>query len=433
MLSQNGDILLENSTRCVKLPHFFMKKTTRHIVPNFDKFEKVNNFQFITKHHSCLLTQKPHLCPCSVTMSLTRGQYAWFSISEGFLRFDNTGRSTTESLSTELSVENHQRLNVEKHSLDWKFHWLVGLTDGDGSFTVDPHLKPNGHISWNLAFKISLKVYNKRALMKAKKILGVGKVESSPDNMITFRIRDRELLNKHVFPLFDRVPLLTHKHYDYIRLRQIARLLDDPFLCEKERQQKIHYLYCLKSSREAIAPIWHQKFPEIADLDDFVKRFKQNTKLTFDVTRPQIETVLSLPWLSGFVEADGSFYIVNKDKATGRFCHAFGLCQIGNCLVMQSIRVYLKICAKIQYRQPASFKNRKHKGDYKIETTNWRTLAIIREVFQNNLLGMKSQEFRIWERTFKFRHFHKKLEQTQMLLRKQRTRWKLDNVSKKQV
>jgi hypothetical protein len=39
-------------------------------------------------------------------------------------------------------------------------------------------------------------------------------------------------------------------------------------------------------------------------------------------------------------------------------------------------------------------------------------------VFTCNLLGIKSLEFRIWERSFKYHRNYKKLQQIQTLLRK---------------
>jgi hypothetical protein len=82
----------------------------------------------------------------------------------------------------------HQRLNVEHPSSSWFCQWLVGVTDGDGTFSIS---KQNN--SWNLVFKISQSSYNLRLLYYIKRMLGVGHVtvEKSSD-MASFRIRDRK-------------------------------------------------------------------------------------------------------------------------------------------------------------------------------------------------------------------------------------------------
>ncbi|OMJ07113.1 cytochrome c oxidase subunit 1 [Smittium culicis] len=58
----------------------------------------------------------------------------------------------------ELAWENkntHQRLNVEVSKDLWFKQWLVGMIDGDGSFSV-----LNQNDKWNLTFKISQNTYN---------------------------------------------------------------------------------------------------------------------------------------------------------------------------------------------------------------------------------------------------------------------------------
>lgn len=349
-----------------------MKKTTRHQ---------------LYSHTAVSLHGTAHFW--SVTMSLTRGQYAWFSTQR----------------------ESHQRLNVEKHSPDWKRQWLVGFTDGDGSFSVDPHRKPNGQIIWNLVYKISQKSSNTRALMKARAILGAGKIEPpTPDDMVTLRIRDRSILKKHVFPIFDHIPLLSTKHYDYLRVRHISRLLDDTTLSRRERDQRISFLHALKTKREAIAPIWHHQLSTV----EFSQLHDPEKILALEITKPMADSVISLPWISGFIEAEGSFYIVRKDDT--RYCHGFGLSQAGNGLLMQAIRSSLKIVSHVKFRKPA----KSHTSFYSIETTNWRNIQFIRDGLRKNLVGMKSLEFRLWERTMKYRGNNSKLAEIQHQFRQLR-------------
>lgn len=391
MQSRNGNILFRKLHSMRGTPQKlrtsqFTKKTTRHQ-------RESSTWDF----------------PCHVKMSLTRGQYAWFSTLE---------------LVNQEHVESHQRLNVEKHSQDWQQHWLVGLVDGDGTFTIDPQKKSNGTMVWNLVFKLSLHQYNARAIFKAKKILGAGHIQSTPDKNLTLRIRDRQVMKKHLFPIFDHIPLLSNKHYDYVKLRKIDQLLDTTTLEKRRRDQQIQDVLNNKTSRNDLAPVWLEIVSK-QDLKDFLETGK------IELIKLQVDKIITIAWLSGFIEAEGSFYIVCNDKQKDRYCHAFGLSQQGNALLMQAVRSFLKIVASVKHRKPESFKkfSTESQSFYSLETTNWRNLEFIKKMFSRNLLGVKSLEFRVWERSMKYRSNFEKLEQIQQKLRKLRkTRWSEKNV-----
>lgn len=79
-------------------------------------------------------------------MFSTRGQYAWDCSKK----------------------QSHQRLNVEDPSPSriWFEGWLVGVTDGDGSFSI---IRQGGD-KFNLVFKIGQSPYNLRLLYYIKKL-----------------------------------------------------------------------------------------------------------------------------------------------------------------------------------------------------------------------------------------------------------------------
>ena len=361
-------------------------------------------------------------------MSLTWGQYAWFSTwrehdsknheQTDIFVFDTLPRKPVDLRTSQkhVSMESHQRLNVEKHSQDWLEQWLVGLVDGDGCFSIDRHHKASNPV-WNLVFKLSLKKTNMRALVKVKQILGAGEIKltDKKSEMMTLSIRHRDILEKRVFPIFQRYPLLSDKYYQFVRVREISRLLSDTSLSDHEREERIQNLYEFKFS--SISPV-------LADLVSSLNFGSGYSCLletpTSHLERSQLTKVMSLPWLSGFLEAEASFYIVKKDSQTGRFCHAFGLSQGGNRVLMEAIRSYLRIRAQVKKRTPKSFQCLKESSQsfYSLESTNWRTLQGIRDLLIGNLVGIKSQEFRIWERSMKFRGNWEKLEKIQHILRK---------------
>ena len=60
----------------------------------------------------------------------------------------------------------HQRLNGEHLNKIWFNQWLVGITDGDGTFSIN-----YSNNKWGLSYKIAQSRYNLRLLYYIKKEL----------------------------------------------------------------------------------------------------------------------------------------------------------------------------------------------------------------------------------------------------------------------
>src|SRR5260370_5677194 len=166
----------------------------------------------------------------AVKMFLTRGQSAWGKLN--------------------YSTLPHQRLNVMQPNEEWLLQWLVGITDGDGSFSI---LRQGD--KWNLTFKISISTYNLRVLYYIKKQLGVGSVSvESNRNMASFRIRDRFTLGSVIIPIFDKYPLLTSKYFNYDKFKQAYIILENPALNKLEINKLLEALKSNSPSSNYISP-----------------------------------------------------------------------------------------------------------------------------------------------------------------------------------
>jgi hypothetical protein len=102
-----------------------------------------------------------------------------------------------------------------------------------------------------------------------------------------------------------------------------------------------------------------------------------------DFHKNQILTFLDCNWLAGFVEAEGSFYIL----ACGR--HGFALGQKLDFRLIFLIHYALNIQSKLKIRPNYTM----------IDTKNRTTCIALGSVFTNRLLGMKGFEFSLWLRT----------------------------------
>ena len=94
---------------------------------------------------------------------------------------------------------------------------------------------------------------------------------------------------------------------------------------------------------------------------------------------------MTKPWLVGFIEAEGSFYLVSKTST--RIVHGFGLTQKLDSIVLQGIKLTLHIPTAVKFRAKHNF--------YLLDTSNSRAIENIIEYFHNTMKGMKSLEFKL--------------------------------------
>ena len=310
-------------------------------------------------HYSCLAFNffKLNHKTMYVKMCITWRQYAW--------------------LLNKRLFSSHQRLNEEHLNLSPKGQnnlttfeqWLVGFTDGDGNFHISRQ-EANGNIKWNLGFKLTQSTYNLRLLNYVKKELGVGSITKDGYKMQYF-IRDIKAIETLLIPIFDKYPLLTKKHFDYIKLKKALYILNDKQLVREEKNKIIEKIIISKPNNSYISPAWKGVDLPLTNINS-------------------VKKVLTKNWLIGFIEAEGSFYLTKKD--TNRIVHGFGLTQKLDNIVLEAIRILLHIKTKVRYKELHNH--------YILDTNNSRAIENIIDYFKNTMKGVKSFEYRIWARSY---------------------------------
>jgi hypothetical protein len=274
----------------------------------------------------------------------------------------------------------HQRLNVEHPKIHdhsrWinkskyyenkdNFHqWLVGFTDGDGTFNI--YRSKEG--KWSLFFKLTQSSYNLRILYFIKSQLGVGSVYINTDNLnADFRIRDRKTIGSVILPIFEKYPLLTSKYYSYFKFKEAYNILENDSLTTQEKDKLLLDLTSKRMPDDYISPAWEIVNNEVNSTND-------------------AKLVMSKYWIVGFTEAEGSFYLVSKTPT--RIVHAFEITQKLDVIVLKAISLILGI----------NFV--KKKTYFTTVTTNSRAIENIISYFDSCIKGMKSVEYRIWARSY---------------------------------
>jgi LAGLIDADG endonuclease len=239
------------------------------------------------------------------------------------------------------------------------------MTDGDGSFTIARQKD-----KWSLVFKIAQSRYNLRILFYIKRSLGIGSV-TKDNTKGQILIRDRQKIAKFILPIFDKYPLLTSKQFNYEKFKEAFYILEDSSLSKEEKDKKLFYLKSKEVDLNYISPVWNKACLPLESVND-------------------LNNVMTKPWLVGFIEAEGSFYLVSKTAT--RICHGFGLTQKLDSIVLQGIKLLLHIPNDVRYKP-----NHNH---YILDTSNSRAIENIIIYFNKTMKGMKSVEYSIWARAY---------------------------------
>jgi hypothetical protein len=149
---------------------------------------------------------------------------------------------------TQRNAFSSGRARAVNNSTNFK-EWLVGITDGDGTFYFSKTKKG----IWSFSFQIGQSNYNLRLLYYIKSMLGVGSVSATDakDNTAHYRVRNIQHIIQYILPIFDTYPLLTSKYFNYEIFKKAILIMNDSSLSNQEKDEKISYL---KAGRYARPP-----------------------------------------------------------------------------------------------------------------------------------------------------------------------------------
>lgn len=293
-----------------------------------------------------------------VTMLYARGQFAWVKLTtHQRLNVEHSSRTICAEL---------RKFNITNQTLNYNnelfYQWLIGITDAEGTFQI---VFKNG--KWSLVFKLFQHESNKRLLYFIKKRLGVGVIIKSKTNHFYYKITDNKKIKIHIFPIFDKYPLLTTKYFDYSKFKEAYTILEDINLTKIKQDELMFALLKKVPSKSYLSPAWKIVNNKVSDTNDAKK-------------------VISKAWLIGFTEAKGSFYLINSSK--DKIVHKFKIIKILCPIVLYAIERILGI--------KTNFK----KSSNTIETTNSRAIQNIIKYFNGSIKGIKSFEYRVWTRSY---------------------------------
>lgn len=308
------------------------------------------------------------------------------SLELGVKKFFKQTKVCYGKLAWDKKSLSHQRLNVKyPNDKEWFEQWLVGFTDGDGCFSISKTVANNGTNKWNLTYKLTQSIVNGKLINYIKSTLVCGHITVSNDK-IDFRIRDLKNLRNSIIPVFDKYPLLTSKYFDYIKFKEVLEILEN-YPVGEIRDLKINAILLRDDNNIQISEEDKKSWVYKLNQNNIFSPVWKNTliKENYEFWKERI----TKPWLVGFVEAEGSFYITEKGKGI-RMSHGFGITQKKDRIVLEGIKNILHIPSNIRF---------KSQGYNILDNTNNRVNLDLVEYFENSMKGIKSLQFKIWSRS----------------------------------
>jgi len=110
--------------------------------------------------------------------------------------------------------------------------WLIGFTDGEGSFIVDINKNTTMKTGYQvqLSFIITQHERDLNLLHNIKNFFdGYGEIKTNRGknggNVYQYRLRNFDQLNRYIIPLFENFELKTQKKLDFMDFKKVAELI----------------------------------------------------------------------------------------------------------------------------------------------------------------------------------------------------------------
>jgi hypothetical protein len=109
--------------------------------------------------------------------------------------------------------------------------YVAGFVDGEGCFCVSVHPHPTVRYGTRWLIAPSFHIYQHRdnveILERIRVFLGCGRIapKGPKSPVMTYSVYRRKDLESAIIPAFERCPLRSRKHEDFLKFREIVRLM----------------------------------------------------------------------------------------------------------------------------------------------------------------------------------------------------------------
>ena len=113
--------------------------------------------------------------------------------------------------------------------MELQAQWIVGFVDGEGSFSVTINKSNSMKISYQVLPEFVVVQHEKdiKLLYALKAYFQCGVVRKSHGDRQCYRVRDFKSLQDKIIPFFEKHGLKTLKNVDFLKFKQIIRIISE--------------------------------------------------------------------------------------------------------------------------------------------------------------------------------------------------------------
>ena len=119
--------------------------------------------------------------------------------------------------------------------------WVVGFVDGEGCFYVGVNADPEMTAGFQVLPEFTVVQHQRdvQVLYALKAFFGCGVVRRNHGDRMAYRVRGQKALLEQVIPFFERHPLKTKKYLDFLKFRDVIRMMEQGAHLSKEGIDRI--------------------------------------------------------------------------------------------------------------------------------------------------------------------------------------------------
>lgn len=180
--------------------------------------------------------------------------------------------------------------------------FVTGFCDGEACFLISIRKNSKYKSGWRVEtiFQINVHKKDKALLEKLQSYFGVGNIYDKKAEYVQYSvnsIKDLKVILNH----FDRYPLITQKHADYLLFRDAVKIMINK---QHLTSEGLHQIVSIRSSLNwGLSDELKEAFPEIKPINRSV------------VGRTKIQDP---HWLAGFTSAEGSFMVIIRKVSNSK-------------------------------------------------------------------------------------------------------------------